>query len=151
MSSNPEQSTDRAIKAVELRIRGYNYDQIAEALEYSDRSGAYRAVQRVMKERKIDAADAYVSLELDRLDRMAAGIVKDAFDGNLSAIDRMLKIMERRSKYIGGDAAIKLEHSGGTDNTMVIGGVAVTADDLEGIAALKGAGFDNPFSESPET
>lgn len=50
------------------------------------------------------AAEHLRSLEAERLDRVLAAIWRDATRGNLSAIDRVLKIMERRAKIEGLDS-----------------------------------------------
>jgi len=44
-----------------------------------------------------------LQLELERLDAMQAAIWDDAMNGHLGAIDRVLKIMERRAKLLGLD------------------------------------------------
>jgi hypothetical protein len=46
----------------------------------------------------------HVSLELKRLDTALNAIFEDVQNGKLEAVDRLLKIMERRAKYLGLDA-----------------------------------------------
>ena len=47
-----------------------------------------------------------IDLELQRLDAMMAGIWNDAVSGKAHAIDRVLKIMERRAKLLNLDKGI---------------------------------------------
>jgi len=52
-------------------------------------------------------------LELQRLDDLYLIAYRAIIDGyDLAGIDRCLRIMERRSKLLGLDAAEKVEHSG---------------------------------------
>ena len=52
-------------------------------------------------------------LELRRLDELCLSAYRAISDGNdLAGIDRCLRIMERRAKLLGLDAAEKVEHSG---------------------------------------
>tara|TARA_Y100000588_G_scaffold329325_1_gene365415 strand:- start:3396 stop:3812 length:417 start_codon:yes stop_codon:yes gene_type:complete len=66
------------------------------------------ALKRLTKEMK-SAAEGIRSLELSRLDEMQTAIWQDCMDGKLTAIDRVLKIMERRSKLVGLDAPDRLD------------------------------------------
>ena len=50
----------RGALAVELRMQGCSYDELAEILEYSHRSSARKAVMRTIKERSDMAVDAYL-------------------------------------------------------------------------------------------
>lgn len=122
----------RDAEAARLRAEGKTYDEIAEALKFSDRSLARRAVERALAVAVREPADELRHLELIRLDALwmqAAkvmttehltvnqGRVIEGPDGLplkddapvLSAIDRLLKIMERRAKLVGLDAASKVE------------------------------------------
>ena len=54
------------------------------------------------------AAEEIRCLELSRLDEMQTAIWQDCMDGKLTAIDRVLKIMERRSRLVGLDAPERL-------------------------------------------
>jgi hypothetical protein len=58
---------DRDIRAVELARRGLTYDQIAAQMDYRDRSGAFRAVQRGLADAYRETADALTRLEMERL------------------------------------------------------------------------------------
>jgi hypothetical protein len=103
----------RRARALELRRFGASYQDIADQLGFSGRGAAYNAVilelQRVARE----PAEAVLKLELERLDRMLLGIMAKASDpeerGQYGAIDRALKIMDRRARYLGLDAPKQLE------------------------------------------
>jgi hypothetical protein len=123
---------DKDARAVELRRRHLNYRQIAAEMGYADQSGAYLAVQRGLADTQAEANDEVRRLELERLDDLARAAQRvlaarhyvvsvtgkaarhpdtDAVltdDGPaLAAIDRLLKIADRRARLLGLDAPVK--------------------------------------------
>jgi hypothetical protein len=58
---------DRDIKALGYARQGLTYDQIASSMGYRDRSGAYRAVQRGLRDAYREEADELVQMEAERL------------------------------------------------------------------------------------
>jgi len=122
---------DRDARAVELRRRHLNYGQIATEMGYADPSGAYQAVQRGLNDMATDAGAEVKQLELDRLDDIARGfqrifatkhyvvsvgagkVVMDPAKPGVPLVDdapviqaglALLRVMERRAKYLGLDA-----------------------------------------------
>lgn len=121
-----EKITQRDADAANLRARGWTYQRVANELGYSNASGAFKAVQRALKASVREANDTAITLELDALDAMA-NAAWEVLDRNhitisqgrvvtidgvpvpddapvLAAIDRLLKIQERRAKLRGLDA-----------------------------------------------
>lgn len=98
------QANDRQLRALELRKAGWGYDQIAEECGYRDRSGAYRAVARALKATLREPAADVRRLEVERLDALLKGLWTAASQGDNYAIDRALKIMDRRAALLGLDA-----------------------------------------------
>lgn len=101
-------------KALALRVQGKTHAQIAEELGYGARSNAHRAIKRrldALNRECLERADQVKQLELTRLDAMLAGLWEKAAAGDPQAIDRVLKIQERRSAYEGLDMprALKVE------------------------------------------
>jgi len=112
---NKLNSSLKDAQALELRKAGASFDQIAQHLGYAQRSGAHHAVQRALREsleKRNQDADEVRELELSRLDDMFLGLWKDAKAGKWLAVDRALRIMERRAAYLGLDAPKKQEISG---------------------------------------
>jgi hypothetical protein len=107
---------ERAIQALELRKAGVGYELIAQRLNYSNRSAAYRAVSRLLGSMEKEATQDMREVELRRLDDLFLSIYKKARDGDLAAVDRCLRIMERRAKIAGIDAPEKTQ----TDVRQVI-------------------------------
>ena len=95
-----------------LRMAGASYQQIADQVGYADPSGAYRAFNRALNRIIMEEPDEMRLLELSRLDRIQIEIYRNATQGQLGAVDRYLKIAERRAKLMGIDAAERIEHGG---------------------------------------
>lgn len=127
---------ERDAKAARLRARGWSYSRIAVELGYTDKGNAYHAVQRILVETIAEPAAELRQIELARLDALyeaALGVLerrhitvsngrvvyvsdKDGVETPLEddapvlqAIDRCLRIQERRAKLLGLDAPAKLE------------------------------------------
>ncbi|MEU2173686.1 hypothetical protein ABZ552_05615 [Nocardia sp. NPDC019219] len=105
MSHGPDKATpderERQTKALELRIAGATYDQIAKTLKYADRTGAFRAVDAVLKRRESTAAAEYRELEDSRLDLALRKVAPGVVAGDLKAIELWLRIHDRRVKLHG--------------------------------------------------
>lgn len=121
--------TQRDADAARFRAEGWTYQRIANELGFANASGARKSVQRALRASVRDANDTAVHLELNSLDEMAReawGVLQRThvvvsqgrvveLDGTplpddapvLAAIDRLLKIQERRSKLLGLDVPTK--------------------------------------------
>ena len=129
----------RRAQAVRMRRDGHSWQHIADTLGHGSRAAAYTDVSRALEEARKElreSTDEFRELELQRLDNLertvrdvlvkqhvhvsASGRVVKGDDGvtivddgpTLQAVDRLLKIAERRAKLLGIDSAQKLEHSG---------------------------------------
>ena len=106
---------ERRARAMELRLAGRTYEQIANELGYQSKGGAYNAVKRALKDTLQEPAEALRTAELERLDRILAklwAVVEDMDTAaptttQLRTIDRILRIMERRAQYLGLDDPVK--------------------------------------------
>ncbi len=100
----------REAEALHLRLSGATYQVIAEQLGISA-PGAYKVVMRACERvhaKTRESAQVVLHLELMRLDRLLFAVWPLAIEGkSLKAVDRVLKIMERRSRYLGLDAPTK--------------------------------------------
>lgn len=122
----------RDAEATRLRARGHTYVEIAVELGYADHAGARKAVQRALVATVAEPAEEVRALQLEQLDRLALAawavlerahvtvshgkIILDEADQPLlddgpvlAAIDRLLKIQERRAKLLGLDAPARHE------------------------------------------
>lgn len=95
----------RQREALAYREAGLSYAEIATELGYANEGGAYKAVQRGLQRALQEPAAHVRALSLSRLDRMLRAIWRAVIGGDLFAIDRALKIEERRAKLLGLDKA----------------------------------------------
>jgi len=98
---------DRLSEALKLRRAGKSYEQIAEALGYAGSGAAYNAVNAALREGVQEPAREVRRLEVERLDALLEALWPQAMAGDGFAVDRVLKIQERRAKYLGLDAPPK--------------------------------------------
>ena len=109
---------ERSSKALTLRKTGASYRSIAAViasefgLEKYTEAQAHRDISReldrIAKDSTLNAVQVR-SLELERLDVYLLSIARDVQKGDFLAIDRALKISERRAKLLGIDAPIQLK------------------------------------------
>lgn len=123
-------TVEKKIKALELRKAGANYQSIADALGYKGPSGAFKAVQSGLRAVLKEPAEELRTLELERLDGILMAIYPLARGGDNAAIDRCLKIMERRSRLLGLDAPAKHTISWETEVLQLIVSGQVTPQDV---------------------
>src|SRR5215207_1245228 len=100
--TDPELKAKRR-KAVELRLAGVTYEQIAEQLGYASASGAFYAAKEGMEAAFQEPVGEVRQLELDRLDALLLGLWPKARRGDVAAVDRVLKLMVLRARYLGLD------------------------------------------------
>lgn len=106
-------SLERQIQALELRRAGLGFEAIGAKLGIK-KSQAHRLVQAGLADCRAQVAanaDELRSEEVSRLDGMLQGLWPRARKGEAAAVDRVLKIMERRSRLLGLDAPERRELS----------------------------------------
>src|ERR1035441_1571088 len=87
-------------RSFELRLAGNSYREIGKACNVTTQA-AYYAVMRVleqMEETTKESAKKLRTMELDRLDKIQNAIWPKVSSGNEFAIDRYMKIAERRDR-----------------------------------------------------
>lgn len=108
---NQESRPDRKVAAAErqeaaLRLRrdGMEYADIARRLNYSGKSGAWKAVATALKKHVAENVDALRIVEGMRLDALQSAVWEAALGGDVAAVRAALAVSERRSKLYGLDA-----------------------------------------------
>lgn len=100
-------TAERRSKAVAMRLAGIDYDTIATRLGYASRGAACTDINRALEANVAEQnhnADVLRQEELQRLDRLQAGVWAAAAGGDTKAVDTALKIIDRRCKLLGLDA-----------------------------------------------
>lgn len=92
-------------------LAGLNYRDIAEGLNVSvgTVSGDVKALMTQWREDQAKDVGDHVAIDLRRMDMAINAIWDDVKAGKLQAIDRLLKILERRSKMLGYDKPDKVD------------------------------------------
>lgn len=109
-------TAERRHFVIRLRKTGMTYQQISEATiarfgadglpEGWDSRYAYKDVMRVLQglnDEIREDGEELRELELMRLDRLFLAMYGQAIEGNQGAVDRCLRIMERRARLLGLD------------------------------------------------
>lgn len=123
-------TAQRRKQAIDMRMAGASFQQIADTLGYTTRGAACQDISRALEQSVAEqtrSVESYREEELQRLDALLAEawavlkrqhvtvshgrLIRDESDEpilddgpTLSAIDRILKIQERRAKLLGLDA-----------------------------------------------
>jgi hypothetical protein len=106
--------------ALELRRAGLDYAAIAQRLNFANKGSAHKAVSRALQRTNADVAEDLRSMEADRLDRLQAAMWGPALQGSAAAVDRVLRIMERRAKLLGLDAPTSMVASAAGDGSLTV-------------------------------
>ena len=106
--SNPD-TLDKEARCVQLRRMGLTFSQIAKEVGYTNAGGAYKAFQRAYDRIIVEDVKEIRTVALERLDFALRGIMDAVGKGSLGAIDRMLRIEERRARLLGLDAPVRQE------------------------------------------
>lgn len=91
----------RAHNALELRLSGRRWTDIAESLGYADESGPRKAVERLLDRTGAELVGEYRAQELARLDRVHETYWPAALAGDTDAAGLVLKTHDRRVKLLG--------------------------------------------------
>lgn len=114
-------TTEKQIKALDLRRQGKSYTDIAKELGYSSGSGAHNAVKKALRKTLKEPADELRKLENARLDAMLLALWPGIEKGDPKAIAAAVKISDRRAKLNGLDAPSGVDvTSGGSQIAIVL-------------------------------
>ena len=93
----------RRRRALELRLQGLTFSEIADEVGYASPSGAYEACKRAMNSETFYTAPEFRKLHVVRLETLLAGIWNLAREGKLGAVDRVLNLLKREARLLGLD------------------------------------------------
>lgn len=99
----------RALAAVELRVKGQTYAQIAEALDYSDESGARHAVSRLLARREAESIGELRAVHSARLEGVLLSFWPAATSGDTDAARIILRTLDSLAKLYGLDAPTRVD------------------------------------------
>lgn len=99
-------------QALQLAIAGVDYQTIADKVGYNSRQAAHAAVKSALIDTLRPPADELRQMQLARLDDMIKYLWSQVSKGNYNAVDRIIKIEERRARLLGLDAPTKTDVEG---------------------------------------
>ena len=110
---------ERRTQYLNLRKAGYTYERIGAQFGVS-RQAVCDVVVWALKSQQAESVGDLRALENERLDDMLRAIYAQAVKGDTGAIDRILRIMERRAKLWGLDAPVQsVVDNGGTTRILI--------------------------------
>jgi cell fate regulator YaaT (PSP1 superfamily) len=92
----------RRAEAIDLRVQGFSYREIGKRLNVSAQT-AYNDVQAELSEVREEAAEnakQNLRLDLQRIDIAIQLAIKKVQEGELAAIDRLVKLTDQRAKLL---------------------------------------------------
>ena len=145
------QAAERRAQALELRKAGATYQEIADALGYSAPAGAEKAVKRGIELLGMEAAKDVVLMDLARLDEFQKRCTAELRGkGDLSQIDRIMRIMQMRHNLLGitaesyREAVAKQAGTSITNNGVMIVQGTTERDYVAGLMRTVGVDPDSP-------
>ena len=128
-------------EAVELRLQGWQFQQIAEALKCST-PRAYQLVQEGLDDILTEPVEKLRAVEIARCDAMLTGVFPAATQGDHAAIASVLAVTSRRDRLLGIMGPEQVEH-----RHKVEGGIAVNGQIKHTMELV----FVEPSHEEPKT
>jgi len=104
-------AAQRRVQALELRKAGYTFEQIGVALEITKQAACKHVTKAlsVINDKLTESAEELRALEVQRIDAMIVVLWPRVLRGDYQAMDRVVRLMERRAKLLGLDAPTKQE------------------------------------------
>lgn len=124
-------------QCLELRLAGANLEAIGRQVGLH-KSNVSRRIKTALADIPATEADALRTIENERLDAMQVAIWGKVRKGDLGAIDRAIRISERRSRLLGLDAPQRVD-------------LGARAVDIESVAREIMGAFEGDMPEDPET
>lgn len=119
-SRKRSKSLTRREQAVALRVQGLSYLEIGRRMSITKQT-AHSLVTKGLQEtarRMAEDAEDVRQIELDRLDLAIALVMERVKKKDLAAVERLVRLEERRAKLLGLDAPDKYEHAGVGGSTL---------------------------------
>jgi hypothetical protein len=106
------QARQREAQVLERLQKGETFEKIAEALGYSDASGAWRAATRALNRIPVGAAEELRRLDTLRVEEMLLALRPAIQRGDARSIEVALKVLAHKAKLNGYAAPSKVEVTG---------------------------------------
>jgi hypothetical protein len=94
---------------VSLRRAGHTWEAISNIAGYKNPMDAYRIFQKALTRHLMPKLEELRLVEMDRVDALTLVLWGKAEEGDIKAIETIIKLMERRAKITGLDAPTKIQ------------------------------------------
>ena len=105
-------AVEKQRQAVELRLAGRTWQEIANALGYRNHSSAIYAVESALKKTLEPASDSFRALTLERLTKVLQVFWPMMLQGDYNAAKTVMQAIGDMRKLMGTDAPTQVEHGG---------------------------------------
>src|SRR5690625_1421377 len=95
-------------QCLELRLAGATYEDIGEVVG-RHKANVYRRIKKAIREIPKSEVEELRALESERLSRVQRSVWRQALEGHLGAVDRVIKSSERRSRLLGLDSPQRVD------------------------------------------
>jgi len=106
MSRSKSDAIERTATAVRLRMEGHTWDEVAAGANYANRGTAYRTVTRALRKQTAADLEAYVTVELERIDLAESALLSIVSTSSsdatkVRALREVLAASRDRAKLLG--------------------------------------------------
>ena len=91
----------RKTRAVDLKLQGLTYQQVADHLGYANKGTVYRIIRDAQADQLSEVVAEQRQLELDRLDAVQEALWPQAMEGNVEAAEAVRRLVETRCRLLG--------------------------------------------------
>lgn len=113
MSPRRINAVEKQRRALELRMAGRTWQEIADTVGYANHSGAIHAVSTALSKTLEAPASRYRALTLERLTKVLQVHWPTMLQGDMAAGRMVLQTIGDIRKLLGLDAPVQVEHAGG--------------------------------------
>lgn len=103
-------AAERSALALQLRLQGYTYAEIAERVGYKSKSAAHLAVMREIRRIPAPYAEELRQVEMERLEIALRALYPKVIRGDCNAIKRWTDVIELQCRMLGLLAPTQVAH-----------------------------------------
>ncbi len=91
----------RKCRAIQLKLQGLTYQQIADELGYTSRGTVYKIIKTAQATQLTGAVEEHLDIEVSRLNALQAAVWPAAMSGDLRALVVAARIIDARCRLLG--------------------------------------------------
>lgn len=100
MKQNKEAVALRKYKAIEMRVKGKSYKEIADELGYKTEVGVYKLIQKGLKDAIKENVPELIAMGAMELDMIKDAWMEKAMEGDAKAAKVLMDVFDRRCKLL---------------------------------------------------